>query len=265
MRAPAGLFAFLSLYPLALQSQRTLTDRIRLAGTRTVAFSARSRPEVCGDGVRSYNDGISGNRTRYFNGMLVTHEPWDTRIAPCEPGAVRVSVRVVDGTPSWLRVAAGPLPTLGDTVQDLGVVSDVEAGAFLESLVRTGEGRTAVEAIMPVVLLDSLPRWDILARAARDSTRPSRYRRRASDLLARAAANTIPAEPNVDGDTQAARREAVYAYARQRTESDDVVPALLAIARSNPHRDVRVAALYQLGQTTDARAVELFTSMLRGR
>src|SRR5258707_10395174 len=149
MRAPAGLFAFLSLYPLALQSQRTLTDRIRLAGTRTVAFSARSRPEVCGDGVRSYNDGISGNRTRYFNGMLVTHEPWDTRIAPCEPGAVRVSVRVVDGTPSWLRVAAGPLPTLGDTVQDLGVVSDVQAGTFPEAPVPPGGGREGVRADQP--------------------------------------------------------------------------------------------------------------------
>jgi HEAT repeat protein len=118
---------------------------------------------------------------------------------------------------------------------------------------------------MPLVLIDSVPRWDILQRVARDSTRVTRYRRRAADLLARGAANTIAQEPNVDDDTRTTRREAVYAIARQQPRNADVIPDLLAIAKSNPHRDARVAALYQLGQMADARAVDLFTTMLRGQ
>jgi hypothetical protein len=256
----------LILLPFATRAQRPLAERIRAAGTMTVAFEARSRPEVCGDGTTSYNDGLSPQRARFYDGYtLVTHEPWDTHIPPCEKGPVRVTVRVVDGKPSWLRVAAGPLATLGDTVTDLGAVSVTDARAFLEPLVTAADGRASLEAIMPVVLIDSVPRWDILQRVARDSTRVARCRRRAADLLARGAANTIAPEPNVDDDTRSTRREAVYALARQQPRTSDVIPDLLTIAKSNPHRDARVAALYQLGQMADARAVDLFTTMLRGQ
>ena len=57
----------------------------------------------------------------------------------------------------------------------------------------------------------------------------------------------------------------MYALARQEQRSSDIVPDLLNIAKTNPHRDARVAALYQLGQMSDARAVDLFAQMLRGR
>ncbi len=255
------------LVPALLPAQRTLAERLRAMGTKTVAFSAAARPEVCGDGVRSYNDGLSGPNSRYYDGyMLLTHEPWDTRIAPCEKGPVRVTVRMVEGMPSWLRVAAGPLPVLGDSVTDLGMVSTADAAAFLRGLAREGEGRASTSALLPLVLIDSTPRWDALVAAARDSTRPQSYRRRAADLLARAAANTIAAEPNAEEEEErSARREAVYALARKRDQGDDVVPVLLDIARKNTHRDARVAALYQLGQTYDRRAIDLFAGLLSGR
>jgi len=264
MHSISRLALALVVMPSVLSAQKPLAERLRATGTRTVAFSARARPNACGDGSKSYSDGLSGPRTRYYDGMLLTHEPWDTRISPCEPGPMRVSVRMVEGAPSWLRIAVGPLPVLGDTVLDLGIVSTREAGEFLESLVRSGEGRVAVDAMLPLVVLDSFPRWDLLAAAARDSTRVQRYRRRAADLLARAASATLPGE-SVDDEAAAVRREAVYALARTREKREDPVPELLTIARTNAHRDARVAALYPLGQTGDARAIELFASMLRGR
>lgn len=265
MRRAALTFVAL-LVPALLPAQRPLAERLRGMGTRTVAFSAASRPEVCGDGVRSYNDGMSGPTTRYYDGYtLLTHEPWDTRIAPCERGPVRVTVRMVEGTPSWLRVAAGPLPVLGDTVVDLGAVSTADAAAFLRGLAREGEGRASTSALLPLVLIDSVARWDALVAAARDSTRPQSYRRRASDLLARAAASTIAPGASAEEEENSARREAVYALARKRDQSDDVVPLLLSIAAKNAHRDARVAALYQLGQTTDRRAIDLFAGLLSGR
>jgi hypothetical protein len=250
--------------PSLLTAQTPLAERLRGAGTRTVAFSARARPDACGDGIASFSDGLSGSRTRFYDGMLLTHAPWDTHIAPCEPGLMRVSVRMVEGVPSWLRIAVGPLPVLGDTVLDLGQVSTREAGEFLKGVARGGEGRAAVDALIPLVVLDSFPRWDVLAVAARDSTRMQRYRRRAADLMARAASGTLPGE-SIDDEAAGIRREAVYALARKRESSEDPVPQLLDIARTNAHRDARVAALYSLGQTGDARAIELFASMLRGR
>jgi hypothetical protein len=245
-------------------AQRPLAERLRASGTRTVAFSARARPEACGDGLTSFSDGLSGPRTRFYDGVLLTHAPWDTHLAPCEPGLMRVSVRMVEGAPSWLRIAVGPLPVLGDTVLDLGNVSTREAGEYLQSLARTGEGRAAIDALLPLVLVDSFPRWEALAAAARDTTRILRYRRRAADLMARAASGTLPGE-SVDDDAASLRREAVYALARKSEKSEDPVPELLDIARTNAHRDARVAALYSLGQTVDPRAVELFSSMLRGK
>ena len=265
MRSFIIVLACAALAPTGIKAQ-ALADRIARAGTRTVAFETASRPEVCGDGATSYNDGLSGPRTRWYDGyMLLTHEPWDTHIPPCEKGPVRVTVRVVDGTPSWLRTAAGPAQALGDTVTELGVVSSAEASAYLTRLALEGSGRAALEAMAPLMLIESVPRWEILERIARDSTRISRDRRRAADYLARGAAGTIAPEPNVDDDTRSARREAVSALARQEQRNTEVVPDLLRIAESNPHRDARVEALYQLGQLADPRGVALFERMLRGK
>jgi hypothetical protein len=264
MHTVSRLALTLIVTPSLLMAQKPLAERLRDAGTRTVAFSAKARPEACGDGITSYSDGISGPRTRFYDGMLLSHAPWDTHLAPCEPGLMRVSVRMVEGIPSWIRLAVGPIPVLGDTVLDLGQVSTRDAGDFLKAVARGGEGRAAVDALMPLVVLDSFPRWDLLAVAARDSTRLQRYRRRASDLLARAASGTLPGE-SIDDEAASIRREAVYALARKQEKSEDPVPQLLDIARNNSHRDVRVAALFSLGQTGDARAIDLFAAMLRGR
>ena len=265
MPAIGRLLLGVVLAPSLLVAQRSVSERVRAAGTRTIAFEVKTRPEVCGDGVQSYSDGLGGPRTRVFDGMVVTYSPWDTHVAPCEKGPMRVTVRVVDGVPSWLHTAAGPVPVLGDTVQDIGNVSTADAGEFLRGLVLTSLTRTATQALTPLVLLDSFPRWDVLAIAARDSSRLTGYRRRAADLLARAAAGTIATAQSDDDDASGTRREAVYALAQRREKSQDPVPQLLEIATKNTHRDARVAALYQLGQLGDPRAVALFASMLAGK
>lgn len=265
MRSAAWPACCLLIVPPLLHAQ-SLAERLRASGTRTVAFSAPSRTETCGDGTQSFSDGLGGARSRFFEGAVYSHPPWDTRLAPCDKGPVRVTVRVVAGRPSWMRVAVGPLATLGDSVLDLGPVSARDAGDFLVTLARAGDGRASVEALLPIVVVDGLPRWETLASVARDTTMPMRFRRRAGDLLARAAASSLPAEPNGDDDIAAAlRREAVYALARKREKSEDPVPQLLEIARGNRFRDARVAALYSLGQLGDPRAVDLFRSMLSGR
>jgi hypothetical protein len=240
-------------------AQTPLAERLHDAGTRTVAFSTRARPEVCGDGSTSMSDGLGSGRSFMYIEYSGTRE-WTP--PPCVHGPMRVTVRVVEGRPSTLRVMAGPLPVLGDSVLDLGMVSTAEAGAYLRSLARTGDGRAAQQALLPLILVDSQPRWDVLAEAARDSTKAQSYRRRASDLLARGAVSTLGVQAFVDDEPASERRTAVRALAQRRTRDEDPVPQLLEIAQTNRHADARAAAIQQLAQYADPRAITMMAMML---
>ena len=240
-------------------AQGPLAQRMHDAGTRTVAFSTHSRPEVCGDGSTSMSDGLGSGRSLMYIEYSGIRE-WTP--PPCLRGPLRVTVRMVEGQPSTLRVMAGPLPVLGDSVLDLGMVSTSEAGAYLRSLARTGDGRAAQQALLPMILVDSQPRWEILAEAARDATKPENYRRRASDLLARGAVSTLGAAAYLDDQPANDRRTAVRALAQRRNRDDDPVPQLLEIAQTNKHVDTRAAAIQQLGQYADPRAITLMATML---
>lgn len=252
-----------ALVPIALGAQAPLADRIASIRNGTVAFSANTRANVCGDGKSSFSDGLSGPRTRFYDGMLLTHGPWDNRVPPCDHGPLRITIRMVEGTPSSLRTVVASSTAVPDSVRDLGLVSTADAGRYLAQLARRGDGRVAESAMLPLVMLDSTARWSILGEAATDTTRLLRYRRRASDILARAAAGTLGLGDLDEDDESIQRREAVNALARRDDKSDDPVPRLLEIARTNSHRDVRRAALYQLGQNSDARAVAYFLELLR--
>jgi hypothetical protein len=254
-RAAVALVVLLSG---AANAQGPIAERVRTAGTRTLAFTTRARAEVCGDGIDVVSDGLGGELqyyTEYYDGSR-----WTRR--PCVHGLLRLTIRAVDGMPSRLRVTAGSLPVLADTVVDLGVVSARDAGAFLFTLARTDPGRVAEQALLPLLLVDSAPRWAILADAARDTTRMLRYRRRASDLLARGAASTLGAAGWSEDTAAVQRRAVVDALATRRPRDTDPVPDLLEIARANRHPDARAAAIYRLGQTADPRAIDLFAAML---
>lgn len=242
----------------ALPAQATIAERVGAAGTRTVALTTRARSEVCGDGVDVVSDGLGGAMqfySEYYDGS-----EWTRR--PCVHGPLRLTLRMVDGVPSRLRATAGALPTLGDTVLDLGTVGAAAAGEYLRDLVRHDDGRVGMQALLPLILVDSTPRWDILAIAARDSTRTRRYRQRASELLARGAAGMLGAAGWSDDAAAEQRRAVVSALANRAIRGSDPVPDLLEIARSNPHPDARAAAIHQLGQTADMRAISLFASLL---
>lgn len=252
----------LAFVPVALGAQAPLAERVAGMRNGTVAFSANSRANVCGDGKSSFSDGLSGPRTRFYDGMLLTHGPWDNRVPPCDHGPMRITIRMVEGSPSLLRTVVAPSAAAPDSVRDFGLVSTADAGKYLAWLAGHGDGRVAESAMLPLVMLDSTARWSILSEAATDTTRLLRYRRRASDILARAAAGTLGLGELDEDDESIQRREAVNALARRDDKADDPVPRLLEIARTNSHRDVRRAALYQLGQISDPRAVAYFVEML---
>lgn len=253
--AAVSLVAFLSGTSGA---QGPIAEKVRTAGTRTLAFTTRARPEVCGDGIDVVSDGLGGE-IQYYN-EYYDGSSWTRR--PCVHGPLRLTIRAVEGMPSRIRVTAGTLPVLADTVVDLGVVSARDAAAYLLTLARSDQGRVAEQALLPLLLVDSAPRWEILARAARDTTRMLRYRRRASDLLARGAASTLGAAGWSEDAAAVQRRAVVDALATRRPRDADPVPDLLDIARANRYPDARAAALHRLGQTADPRAIDLFAAML---
>jgi hypothetical protein len=255
VRAALALVALLSG---AAEGQGSIADQVRAAGTRTLAFTTRARTEVCGDGIDVVSDGLGGEM-QYYN-EYYDGSSWTRR--PCVHGPLRLTIRTVDGVPSRIRVTAGSLPVLADTVLDLGVVSTHDAGAYLSTLARSDQGRVAEQALLPLLLVDSAPRWEILAAAARDTTRMLRYRRRASDLLARGAASTLGAAARSEDPAAVQRRAVVEALASRRPRDADPVPDLLEIARANRHPDARAAAIHRLGQTADPRAIDLFAAML---
>ena len=57
------------------------------------------------------------------------------------------------------------------------------------------------------------------------------------------------------------RKQAVFALSQR--PADESVPALIRIARTSPHREVRKSALFWLGQSGDPRALALFEELLQ--
>ena len=136
---------------------------------------------------------------------------------------MRITMRVVEHTPSSVRTVVAPVAAPADSVTDPGLVSTADAGAYLTWLARHGDGRVSESAMLPLVRLDSIARRTILADAARDTTRLLRYRRRASDPLARATAGTVGLGDLDEDDEGIPRREVVSALARRENKEDDVV------------------------------------------
>ncbi len=90
-------------------------------------------------------------------------------------------------------------------------------------------------------------------------------RRSAVFWLGQAAGAAVDgALDSIAGDTgteREVRKQAVFALS-QRT-SEEAVPALIRIARTNRDPELRKSALFWLGQSNDPRAIDLFEEILR--
>src|SRR3954463_10886306 len=101
MLRPLTILAGLALVTSLAEAQTNIADRVRGAGTRTVALTTRARPEVCGDGIDVVSDGLGGEVSYYSE--YYESGTWVRR--PCAHGPVRLTLRVVEGVPSRIRVA----------------------------------------------------------------------------------------------------------------------------------------------------------------
>ena len=258
------LVLLLAAGPAAAQR---LAQRVGSTPDGTVRLSFAARPGLCGNGrnviALECSRGRRGRQTIMFDGSYEGDEvEYD-----CEPGPVRVSLRVRTGRVQSLRTyVAGRwvTPPRDAAVTDLGTTSARDAVDFLLGLATREDTRAGEEAILPVTLADSVTVWPMLLRLARDDRAPERTRRQAVFWLGQAAGDAATKDltdlvDDADLD-RVVKEQAVFALSQQ--PHDAAVPALIRIARTHPEPGVRRKALFWLGQSGDPRALALFEELL---
>ena len=242
---------------------QTLQDRIARGGDGTVEFTFASRPGVCGDGATYVRDGFGGDG-RIYEGGNFTSRNGDVDWPPCVEGPVRVVAFLSGGEPIRLRTYAGPRRPLRDaSTRDLGTVPVTDAADFLTRTIERSRGRASNDAALPLILADSIDPWPTFLRIARDDRESRAVRGSVSFWLARGAAAKLGLGDH-DGDRDDdVRASAVFALSQQ--PKDVSVPRLIELVRTSPHAGVRAQALFWLGQSNDARAIDLFDDILRRR
>ncbi len=243
-----------------------LATRIAAARDGTVRLSFAARPGVCGNGRNVIALDCAGGTCGRHRMMFDESYEGDEVAYDCEPGSVRISLTVRSGRVQSLRTYVGGrwVTPPGPGVTDLGIVSPLDATAFLLEFARGADGRVGQDAILPATLADSVMVWPALLQIARAERVPSRTRRQAVFWLgqaAGAAATRGLADLVDDGDVNHdVKEQAVFALSQQ--PHDAGVPALIRIARSHPDGGVRRKAIFWLGQSGDPRALALFEELL---
>lgn len=248
-----------------------LDARVAAAADGTVRLSFAARPGVCGDGHNVIALECAGGkcgRGRWGRTTMLDRGFEDGEVEyDCEPGPVRVSLRVRAGRVQSLRTYVGGrwvTPPREAAVTDLGTTAAREAVDFLLGLATREDSRAGEEAILPATLADSVVVWPMLLKLARDDRAPGRTRHQAVFWLGQAAGEAathdladLVDDADVDRDV---KEQAVFALSQQPREAG--VPALIRIARTHPEPGVRRKALFWLGQSGDARALALFEELL---
>ena len=231
-------------------SAQTLSDRIKGTRDGRVRLSFAAKPGVCADGANGISTGHSN------------HE-WEP---DCRPRLVRVALRLRDRRVQSVKTYVGGRWLPDTTAVDLGAVGAREAAEYFLALSeRDGAGEVGGDALLPSVLADSVTIWPSLVRVARSPRVAHEIRGRAVFWLGQAAGaaagqalDSIASDERGDREV---RKHAIFALSQRST--NEGVPALIRIARTNTDPELRKSALFWLGQSEDPRAVNLFEEILR--
>ena len=140
---------------------------------------------------------------------------------------------------------------------DLGMVNTQRAADYLIKLAQASDGKAGRDAVFPLTVIDSVTIWPALIKLARDDSRPRETRKNAVFWLGQAAEE--PATRGLDdlvGEAaldREVRESAIFALSQRPT--DEGVPALIRVVRTNKDPEMRKKALFWLGQSGDPRAL----------
>ncbi|HEX5962190.1 MAG TPA: HEAT repeat domain-containing protein [Gemmatimonadales bacterium] len=238
-----------ALLPGSLAAQ-SLAHRVNAAGDGTVRLSFAARPGICADGA----NGIT---------MRQASNEWEPA---CSPSLVRVALGLSAHRVRSIRTYVGGRWLPATSVLDLGTVRPQEAASYFIGLSnQSGDSSVAGDALLPAVLADSVIIWPSLVAIARSSRLSSKTRSRAvfwlSQAAGAAAGQALDSIAADDRGEREVRKQAIFALSQR--SGNEGVPALIRIARTNKDPELRKTALFWLGQSEDARALDLFEEILR--
>jgi hypothetical protein len=252
----------LAALTLLVHDARTQSLAARVAAVKegTVEMHFAGRRGICGDGLHYLSFG-GRSRMGEFNG----NGDWN---APCLPGPARVRMQIDDGVIRNIHAYAGPLPNgAREPITDLGEVPARAAAEFFLRVAAQSDDHAAGDAIVPAVLADSISIWRELLAISRDRARPRNTRNDAAFWLSRFASAKINGHAEDLGtDEESVGREddprtsAVFALSQLRN-GEGIVP-LAQVARTNPDAQLRSKALFWLGQSGDARGLDVMEEIL---
>ncbi|MFL5514886.1 MAG: HEAT repeat domain-containing protein [Gemmatimonadales bacterium] len=247
MNRMIGCTLALLALPASLSGQ-TLSQRITALGEGNLRLSFAAREGVCGS-----SHGIS---------ITTQSDEW---VGDCARGPVRVSLRVRSGrlTEAHTYVGGRWRAPQAHTI-DLGMLPARSAASELLALAEASSA-DADDLITAATLADSATVWPTLLRIARARTVPVETRRQAVFWLGQAAGEAaVRGLDSIVVDTSSdleVRKQAVFALSQR--PADEGVPALISVARTSRHPELRKTALFWLGQSEDPRALALFEEILR--
>jgi hypothetical protein len=248
--------------PFALAEAQTLASRVTAVGTGTVRLSFASQEGVCGNGRNNISvRRADGRMTRHGEFSGSSRDEWEDE---CEAGPVRLAVDVSRGQVTAMRSYVGGR-WRGTADLDLGDVPALDAQTYLVEIARSGNSRSARNAIFPAMLANAPNPWRSLLGIARDDSRPRDVRNSAMFWVGQAAEEAATRgliEVVEDEGDKEVRKSAVFSLSQR--PKDESVPALIRIARSHRDPELRRTAIFWLGQSRDERAIRYFEEVLLG-
>jgi HEAT repeat protein len=244
----AGIAAVAVLATASNSSAQSLANRIASASERSVQFSYKARPGVCGDG-RTYISTAPGN----FYGSYSSQSS-----EQCQAGPVRAVIDLADRSVVALRTYVGT-GSVDAGVANLGTVTSAEAADYLLGVASRADGRVGRDAIFAALLGDSVEVSARLLDIGRDQARPLETRRGALSGLVRSDARQLdritPALVQIatnENDVQEVRKQALTVLSR--LDHGAGIQPLIQLASSNTTSWMGRETMRVLSSSGDPRA-----------
>ncbi|HMI55789.1 MAG TPA: hypothetical protein VK494_06355 [Gemmatimonadaceae bacterium] len=245
-----------SLVTASQGSAQSLANRIASSSDRSVQFSYKARPGVCGDG-RTYISTGAGN----FYGSF-----YSSTSEQCQSGPVRVVVDRADRSVVALRTFVGGTDAAADAgVRNLGSVSAADAADYLLGVASRADGRVGRDAIFAALLGDSVDVSSRLLDIGRDQSRPLETRRAALSGLGRSDSRQLDRVGSAlvqiatnEKDVQGVRTQALSVLSR--LDHGAGIQPLIQLASGNATSWIGRESMRVLSSSGDPRARQFLRS-----
>ena len=267
MMATAGLA--LHTAPLGAQS---LASRVQAAGANaTVSFTYPTRQGVCGDGSgiiarRGNGDDFSIIQTEGDGGRTInisskgTRNDRDAIMERCVEGPARVELSRDGGAFSRIAVTVG-----GTRSASLGTVTAQEAAAYLLAVAETAPHKVGTRALFASYIADAPTEYATGVIALTRKTSINRdVRKDAVFWLSQTDdARAVPRLTEILRDTREdieLRKSSIFGLSQQK--GDASVQTLIDAAKNLDRKELRMDAIFWLGQKAADRATDGLKSVL---